>query len=145
VQEILLPQPLTRIPLAPPEVAGLLNLRGQIVPAIDLRRRLDMPARAAPEAATNVVLREEEGAVSLLVDAIGDILEVPAEALAPVPDNVRGSLRALLSGVHPLPGQLLLILSADAVLGASLAPAPSASLRSDPESSSWPAPPRSPP
>ncbi|RKH62681.1 chemotaxis protein CheW [Corallococcus aberystwythensis] len=126
VQEILLPPPLTRVPGAPPEVAGLLNLRGQIVPAIDLRRRLDLPEGTAPADAPHVVLRGDEGAVSLRVDAIGDILPFEQSDLEPLPDNLRGPLRSLLLGVHALPDRLLLVLSADAVVD-GLAPASSAS------------------
>ncbi|RYZ43284.1 MAG: chemotaxis protein CheW [Myxococcaceae bacterium] len=128
VQEILLPPPLTRVPGAPPEVAGLLNLRGQIVPAIDLRRRLELPEGASPADAPHVVLRGEDGAVSLRVDAIGDILPLEDAALAPLPDNLRGSLRTMLLGVHALPDRLLLVLSADAVVdGLTPTSSPSAS------------------
>lgn len=126
VQEILLPPPLTRVPGAPPEVAGLLNLRGQIVPAIDLRRRLELPVGPATTEAPHVVLRGDDGAVSLRVDAIGDILPLPAAEQAPVPDNLRGPLRALLLGVHALPDRLLLVLSADAVVD-GLAPSSNSS------------------
>jgi purine-binding chemotaxis protein CheW len=126
VQEILLPPPLTRVPGAPPEVAGLLNLRGQIVPAIDLRRRLGLPEGQSPSDAPHVVLRGDDGAVSLRVDAIGDILPFEDSALAPVPDNVRGPLRALLVGVHALADRLLLVLSADAVVD-GLQPTPGTS------------------
>ncbi|MCY1042905.1 chemotaxis protein CheW [Corallococcus sp. bb12-1] len=128
VQEILLPPPLTRVPGAPPEVAGLLNLRGQIVPAIDLRRRLELLEGTAPPDAPHVVLRGDDGAVSLRVDAIGDILPLEDAALAPLPDNLRGSLRTMLLGVHALPERLLLVLSADAVVdGLAPSSSPSAS------------------
>lgn len=136
VQEILLPPPLTRVPGAPPEVAGLLNLRGQIVPAIDLRRRLELPEATAPTDAPHVVLRGDDGAVSLRVDAIGDILPFVGAKLAPLPDNLRGPLRSLLLGVHALPDRLLLVLSADAVvdgLSPSSSPSASASLSALPQ------------
>lgn len=116
VQEILRARPLTRVPLAPPEVAGLLNLRGQIVPALELRQRLGLPPRPHGAEPHNVVLRGEEGAVSLLVDDIGDILEVPPSAYEPLPEHLRGPLRELLLGVYKLPTGLLLELSADAAL-----------------------------
>jgi purine-binding chemotaxis protein CheW len=74
VQEIIRFQDLTRIPLSPPLVAGLINLRGQIVPAIDLRSCLSMSRRARDQEATNVIIQTADGAVSLLADEIGDIL-----------------------------------------------------------------------
>src|ERR1700722_20713241 len=77
VQEIIRYQEMTRVPLAHPVVRGLINLRGQIVTAIDLRRRLEMKDRPACQLPVNVVVQTEDGAVSLLVDEIGDVLEVP--------------------------------------------------------------------
>src|SRR5437868_11453098 len=76
VQEIIRFQEMTRVPLAPPVVRGLINLRGQIVTAIDLRRRLEMPDRLDDQFPVNVVVHTDDGAVSLLVDEIGDVLEV---------------------------------------------------------------------
>src|SRR5262249_35802277 len=76
VQEIIRYQHLTRVPLAPGVVAGLMNLRGQIVTAIDLRRRLSLPAREGARLPTNVVVQGESGVVSLLVDEVGDVLTV---------------------------------------------------------------------
>src|ERR1700760_168969 len=75
VQEIIKYQELTRVPLAPPVVRGLINLRGQIVTAIDLRRRLDFPDRPPGQLPINVVVQTDDGAVSLLVDEIGDVLD----------------------------------------------------------------------
>src|ERR1700746_2142964 len=77
VQEIIRYQEMTRVPLAPPVVRGLINLRGQIVTAIDLRRRLELTDRPADQLPINVVVHTDDGAVSLLVDEIGDVLEVP--------------------------------------------------------------------
>src|SRR5262249_522652 len=79
VQEIIRFQDMTRVPLAPPVVRGLINLRGQIVTALDLRRRLDLPDRPADVQPVNVVVRTDDGAVSLLVDEIGDVLDVPED------------------------------------------------------------------
>ena len=72
VQEVLRFQRMTRVPLAPPVIVGLINLRGQIVPALDMRRRLFLEPRALDERPMNLVVRTEDGAVSLLVDEIGD-------------------------------------------------------------------------
>src|SRR5208282_5950696 len=76
VQEIIRYQEMTRVPLAPPVVRGLINLRGQIVTAIDLRRRLEMNDRPKDQLPVNVVVHTDDGAVSLLVDEIGDVLSV---------------------------------------------------------------------
>src|SRR5271166_2165306 len=76
VQEIIRYQEMTRVPLAPPVVQGLINLRGQIVTAIDLRRRLEMKDRPADQLPLNVVVQTDDGAVSLLVDEIGDVLQL---------------------------------------------------------------------
>src|SRR3569832_2681021 len=76
VQEVIRYQEMTRVPLASSVVQGLINLRGQIVTAIDLRRRLDLKPRPDGELPMNVVVRSDDGAVSLLVDEIGDVLEI---------------------------------------------------------------------
>src|SRR3954470_2572371 len=76
VQEVLRFQQMTRVPQAPEVIEGLINLRGQIVPAIDMRRRLGLPPRTGGQVPTNVVIRTDDGAVSLLVDEIGDVLDV---------------------------------------------------------------------
>ena len=88
VQEIVRSQPLTRVPLAHPMVRGLINLRGQIVTAIDLRRRLDLPARDDERESVNVVVQTDDGAVSLLVDEIGDVLEVTEEQFERPPETL---------------------------------------------------------
>jgi len=113
VQEIVRQQAMTRVPLAPPEVRGLINLRGQIVTAIDLRRRLGIADLALGEAAVNVVVTTEEGAVSLLVDEIGDVAAVPESAYEPPPETMQGPARGLITGAYKLEDQLLLVLDAD--------------------------------
>lgn len=121
VQEIIRYQELTRIPLAPREVAGLINLRGQIVPAIDLRRCLGLAERAEGALPTNVVIRTDEGVVSFLVDEIGDVLDVRDDAWEPPPDNLRGAMRKLIPGVFKLERGLLMILSIEAAIALSTA------------------------
>src|SRR3954454_2624239 len=83
VQEFVPYQEMTRVPLAPPTVRGLLNLRGQIVTGIDLRRRLGLPDRAAECLPTNVVLRGEDSPVSFLVDEVGEVLDVATDSWEP--------------------------------------------------------------
>ncbi|MFO0821779.1 MAG: chemotaxis protein CheW [Gemmataceae bacterium] len=113
VQEIIRSQPMTRVPLASPIVRGLINLRGQIVTALDLRRRLDLPERSPDELPVNVVVQTEDGAVSLLVDEIGDVLSVPDGDFERPPETLRGTMRELIRGTYKLPGQLLLILDTE--------------------------------
>lgn len=113
VQEIIRHQPMTRVPLAPPVVRGLINLRGQIVTALDLRRRLDFPDRGADQLPVNVVVQTADGAVSLLVDEIGDVLTVPESDFEPPPETLRGPARELIRGAYKLEGRLLLVLDTD--------------------------------
>ena len=121
VQEVIRYQEMTRAPLAPPAVRGLINLRGQIVTAIDLRRRLDLGELPAGQLPVNVVVRTDDGAVSLLVDEIGDVLEVRDEDFEPRPETLKGQVRDLIQGAYKLPKRLLLILDTSKVV--SVAPA----------------------
>ena len=111
VQEVLRPQQMTPVPLAPPVVEGLINLRGQIVTALDLRTRLGLPTRPAGETAMNLVVKSDHSApVSLLVDSVGDVLPLEHTNLEETPENVNAVTRALLAGVYKLDGELLLLL-----------------------------------
>ena len=100
VQEVIRYQEMTRVPLAPPVVKGLINLRGQIVTAVDLRCRLGLRERSDEDLPMNVVIRHEDGAVSLLVDEIGDVLEVEDEAFEIPPGTLSGEARAHSRGVQ---------------------------------------------
>ena len=113
VQEVIRYQEMTRVPIAPPMVEGLINLRGQIITAIDLRRCLGLADRADGELPMNVVIRSDDGAVSLLVDEIGDVIEVDDQRFEPVPETVTGFSRDLINGVYKLDQQLLLILDTE--------------------------------
>jgi purine-binding chemotaxis protein CheW len=109
VAEVLRDEIITPVPLAHPDVAGLLNLRGQIVTAIDGRRRLGLSQRAGAETPTVVVIRSGGEAVSLLVDRASDVVEVEDYRLEEVPETVGSSISALVLGVHQLEGNLLLL------------------------------------
>lgn len=112
---------------------GLINLRGQIVTALDLARVLDLPPRPDDAELLNVVIRSRGEAISLLVDGIGDVIEIPADAYAPVPPTVRPGVRRLLLHACPLPGRLLLVLDPDAVTDdAASSPSPSHELEGTP-------------
>jgi purine-binding chemotaxis protein CheW len=113
IQEVIRYQPLTAVPLTTSVVAGLMNLRGQIVTAIDLRQRLGLPPRAGDDLPTNVVLRTDDGAVSLLVDEIGDVIEVDEDAFERPPETLDGEARELIRGAYKLKGRLLLVLDAE--------------------------------
>jgi purine-binding chemotaxis protein CheW len=116
VQEILRARAATRVPLAPPVVAGLVNLRGQIVTAIDLRRRLELGEPAPGHDPAQVVVHGAEGAVSLMVDEVGDVLEVAGEDFEPPPPTLTGGARELVGGAWKLPDRLLLALDVDAAV-----------------------------
>ncbi len=116
IQEVIRYQGMTRVPLAAAAVSGLINLRGQIVTAIDLRCRLGLPSRATDQLPMNVVVRDGENAVSLLVDRIGDVLEVDDELCETPPSTVRACVRGLIVGAYKLPGELLLILDTNRIL-----------------------------
>lgn len=110
VQEVLRHLDMTPVPLAPPVIRGLINLRGQIVTAIDVRTRLDLPPRTDGRLPMNVVLRSDDEPVSLLVDEIGDVIEVEAAAVEPPPDTLGGITRTLVRSVFKLSDRLLLVL-----------------------------------
>jgi purine-binding chemotaxis protein CheW len=110
VQEVIRSLDMTQVPLAPSVVSGLINLRGQIVTAVDLRRRLELRPRPAGELPMNVIVRGEDGAVSLLVDEIGDVVEVEEKTFEPPPETLRGPVRTMILGVHKLKDRLMHVL-----------------------------------
>jgi purine-binding chemotaxis protein CheW len=118
VQEVIRFQEMTDVPLAHRVVSGLINLRGQIVTALDLRRRLELPERPSGERPMNIVVRTEDGAVSFLVDEIGDVVEVDESSFERPPETLRGNARTLIPGAYKLEGRLLLVL--DTARAASL-------------------------
>ena len=116
VQEVIRYQEMTAVPLAPDVVRGLINLRGQIVTALDLRRMLGLPPLGRDELPTNVVIRDgADEAVSLLVDQIGDVVDTDEADFEPVPPTLNGPARDLVLGAYKLPGTLLLVLDTDRV------------------------------
>jgi purine-binding chemotaxis protein CheW len=113
VQEVIRYQEMTRVPLAPAVIAGLINLRGQIVTAIDLRQQLGLSARTSEELPMNVVIRRDDGPISLLVDEIGDVVEVDEHLFEHPPDTLDGQRREFIRGVYKLKEQLLLLLDSE--------------------------------
>lgn len=120
VQEVIRHQVTTPVPLASPVIGGLMNLRGEIVTTIDLRRRLGLEVRADGEDPMNVVIRNDDGVVSLLVDEIGDVIEVGDDDFEPSPSTLPATTRDVIVGVYKLDGRLLLILDCDRVLDLAL-------------------------
>lgn len=117
VQEVIRHQSMTEVPLAPPIARGLINLRGQIVTALDLRVPLELPPAPPGALPMNVVVRTGGDLVSLLVDEIGDVIEVTADRFEPPPETLTGPARELIRGAFKLDDRLLLILDTDKVIG----------------------------
>jgi len=116
VQDVFLPERVTRVPLAPPEIAGVLNLRGRIVTLVDMRQRLGMPARTddTPLMALGVELRGEF--YGLLIDNVGEVLKLADQAAEPNPVNLDARLARISAGIHRLEGLLMIVLDIDRVL-----------------------------
>ncbi len=116
VQEIVRLQQITPVPLARPEIAGLINLRGEVLTAIDLRARLGLPRAEGGKERINVVIRVDDEPVSLLVDEIGGVLETSQVPFEATPSTVDPKVRDLLVGAFTLPDRLLLALNARRVV-----------------------------
>jgi purine-binding chemotaxis protein CheW len=124
VQEIMRAQAMTPVPLSGPEIAGLINLRGEVLTAIDVRSQLGLPQARADKDQINVVVRVNEEPVSLLVDEIGGVIEVSTVTFEATPSTVDPVVRPLILGAYTLPDQLLLLLDARKLLALSESPAP---------------------
>ena len=113
IQEIIRHGEMTRVPTASAVVHGLINLRGQIVLSIDLHRRLGLTPTASEAAAINVIIRTVDRPMSLLVDQVGDILDLSDAVMEPPPDTIQPEIRQFLDGIYKLPDRLLLIPNVD--------------------------------
>ncbi|MFL6107046.1 MAG: chemotaxis protein CheW [Marmoricola sp.] len=127
VQEVLRYQHLTAVPSAPEAIQGLINLRGQIVTALDLRFRLGLPPRAEGALPMNVIVRSRGEVVSLLVDDIGDVITATDRSgigleLEPAPANLPSVVQDVVHGVLALPASILLVLDADRAADVSVVP-----------------------
>jgi purine-binding chemotaxis protein CheW len=116
VQEVLTFSEYTPVPLAPAHVGGLFNLRGQVIAALDLRVRLGLPPTDLSEGAMNVIVRDDDESVSLLVDRIGDVVELDDTAAEVPPDTLTGPVRDLITATFPLEDRLMLALDARAAV-----------------------------
>lgn len=120
VQEIIRFQDITPVALAPAVIRGLINLRGQIVTAIDLRRVLGMDERGEDELPMNIVVRTDEGAFSLLVDRIGDVLDLDDSLCEAPPSNIKRQAQKLIKRAYKLEGALLLSLEVNELVSRSV-------------------------
>ena len=122
VQDVIRQTPMNRVPLAPPEIAGSLNLRGRIVTALDLRRRLGMAPRGADDSFMCVIVERGGELYAFLVDDVGDVLWLPRAAREPAPVTLAPDWRALCDGLHQLEDGLLLVLDIEQTLTLSQPP-----------------------
>jgi purine-binding chemotaxis protein CheW len=116
VQDVFVPERVTRIPLAPPEIAGLVNVRGRILTVIDMWRRLRIAPIAPMRARLAIGVEQKNEAYALLIETIGDVLKLPAKHCEKNPANLDARLAQVSAGVYRLPNQLLLVLDIDRVL-----------------------------
>ncbi|MDR3443000.1 MAG: chemotaxis protein CheW [Legionella sp.] len=116
VQEVIRSQKMTHIPLAKQTISGLINLRGQIVTVIDMSERLGLLHTEESEQLIHLIVCTEDGPVSLLVDDIGDVIDVSNDVFEIPPENIKGNIRHMLKEVCKLDEQLLLLLDLNKVL-----------------------------
>jgi purine-binding chemotaxis protein CheW len=108
VQEVMMHQPLTPVPLAPEHIVGLLNLRGQVMSTIDLRKRLHFEPRPDGAPCSLIVVNANEGLVSVVVDEIGDVLSLPTVAWRDAPDTLNAKHRGFVFGICPIEKHVVL-------------------------------------
>ncbi len=118
VQDVFIPERLTRVPLAPPEVAGVLNLRGRIVTLIDMRRSLGLDERADPGPPMAIGVERAGESYGLLIDSVGEVLKLDDATREANPINLDPRLARVSAGIHRLDGQLLMVVDVDRVLEA---------------------------
>ncbi len=116
VQDVLGEQRITRVPLAPSEVAGALNLRGRIVTAINVRERLNLPPRPADDPGMSVVVEHQGEPYSLLIDSVGEVLSLPADRYERNPATLNPAWRDVSEGIYRLDGGLLVVLGVERLL-----------------------------
>ncbi len=113
IQEVVTYRELRPVPLSPPVVSGLMNLRGQVVVALELRRQLELPDRPAEMTPICLVVRSASGTVCLLADEVGNVVDVEDDTFEPSPETLSPRLRSVILGVHKLEQQLMHVLDTD--------------------------------
>ncbi|MEQ8347701.1 MAG: chemotaxis protein CheW [Sneathiellaceae bacterium] len=116
VRDVLRPQAMTRVPLAPPEIAGVLNLRGRIVTAIDVRCRLNLPPRDEEQRGMNAVVDYHGEPYALVFDSVGEVLSLPDDAHERTPATLNPRWREVADGIYRLDGRLLVVLEVERLL-----------------------------
>lgn len=116
VNDVLGPHKITRTPLAPPAVGGVMNLRGRIVTAVDVRRCLGQPPRAAGDAHMGVVIDANGELFSLMIDKVGDVLSLAPDSFEPAPATLDATWRNVCAGIHKLADGILLVLDVPQLL-----------------------------
>lgn len=116
VQEITKAMPVTKVPLAPKYVHGLINLRGQIATAVSLRELFELPSSEEHAEVINVVCKSDGLLLSLVVDEIGDVLEVEDAQFETTPDTIAGGVSQFMAGVYKLPSTLLSVIDAKKIV-----------------------------
>jgi len=116
VQDVFMPERLARVPLAPPEIAGVLNLRGRIVTLIDMRGRLGLETRSDDSPAMAIGVESGGESYGLLIDSVGEVLKLDESAREANPINLDPRLARVSVGIHRLEGQLLMVVDVDRVL-----------------------------
>ncbi len=127
IQEVIRNAPITSVPLADPAIRGLINLRGQIVTAIDLRHRLGIVGVETRCPTTIMVLGTAEEPLALVVDAVGDVIDVDSSGFEDPPDTLRGEARRMITGAYKLERSLLLVLDLAAALDLAVGDGPTPS------------------
>ena len=117
VQDVLRPQPSARVPLAPKVIAGLLNIRGRIVTAIDMRERLGLKPQSTDEQPMYVVVEYHNELYSLVVDVVGDVHNLPMSEFEKAPVNLGETWKEIAAGVFKMKGELLVVMDVESVLG----------------------------
>jgi purine-binding chemotaxis protein CheW len=116
VQDVFVPDRLTSVPLAPPEIAGVLNVRGRILTIIDMRRRLELEVLEESRRTLVVGIEHKGESYGLLIDRVGEVLKLPARSFEDNPINFDRTLAQVSAGVHRLDGKLMVVLDLDRVL-----------------------------
>ena len=116
VQDVFVPERLTRVPLAPPDVAGILNLRGRVTTVIEMRSRLDLGTRQPGQPVMAIGIEFKGESYGLLVDSVGEVMQLQSSTHEANPSNLDLRLARVASGVYRLEGQLMIVLDVDRVL-----------------------------
>ncbi len=127
VQEIIRQQPLTRIPLAALDICGLMNLRGQVIPVVDLPCRLGLRTASCgmvEQPIYNIILNTVDDVVSFIVDDIGDVLKCSIETWEPPPATLNAHIRSFIKGTYKLEHDFLLVLNTEKILDSAYSLSP---------------------